>query len=257
MANSTPNYNLPLLDGTETVDVVNDVNALANAVDGTVKTVSGNLNSDVSGKAPIMHAVVTNEYGQGSSSLYGHVKLSDSPNASQDAASGVAATPKSIADIQSFINLTKTGGGVIPADKFSTGSGSTGTLSPWMYYALNEAGTYGKLYGWIGISGATTSNTFNVNIQSGAVPFVPPTTAFSVGGCALAWYYENNTVKKLTDCSVSVKPDGTITLGTNIGNISGVNLELFMLAVPIYFRDFGDQATPNMEYQAKAASAIL
>ena len=69
MANSTPNYNLPLLDGTETVDVVNDVNALANAVDGTVKTVSDNLNSDVSGKAPIMHAVVTNEYGQGSSSL--------------------------------------------------------------------------------------------------------------------------------------------------------------------------------------------
>lgn len=236
-------------DVTTIDESITKINSDVSGIENDINT----INTTVNGKAPIMHSSSSNQYGQGNASVYGHLKLSDTANANQDVTAGVAATPKAIADIQDFINLTKTGGGVIPSGNFSLGSGSTGTLSPWMYYALNEAGTYGKLYGWVGVSGATTTNTFNVNINSGAVPFSPPETAFSVGGCALAWYYENNTVKKLTDCSVSVKPDGTITLGTNVGSISGVNLEIFMLAIPIYFKDFGDQTTPNMEFRAKMA----
>ena len=41
MATGTPNYDFPLLDGQETVDIVNDVNALANSVDSALKTVEG------------------------------------------------------------------------------------------------------------------------------------------------------------------------------------------------------------------------
>lgn len=55
------------------------------------------LTQAVAGKAPTMHADASTTYGQGTDSLYGHVKLSDEASQSA-AAAGVAATPKAVAD---------------------------------------------------------------------------------------------------------------------------------------------------------------
>lgn len=50
-----------------------------------------------SGKAPTMHASSTTQYGSGTATNYGHVRLSDTP--SQNAATaGIAATPKAVSD---------------------------------------------------------------------------------------------------------------------------------------------------------------
>lgn len=54
------------------------------------------LETTVGGKAPTMHAVTANTYGQGDAANFGHVKLSDAINATSDATSGTSATPKAV-----------------------------------------------------------------------------------------------------------------------------------------------------------------
>lgn len=56
----------------------------------------GNLLQDI--YAPIVHTSTSNTYGLGSSSLYGHVKLSDSISSNSSVNSGVASTPKAVMD---------------------------------------------------------------------------------------------------------------------------------------------------------------
>lgn len=54
------------------------------------------LQTAVNGKAPINHASTANTYGQGSSTNFGHLKVTD--NGSAAASSGTAASPKMVAD---------------------------------------------------------------------------------------------------------------------------------------------------------------
>lgn len=57
------------------------------------------VKSALAAKAPTSHAVSATTYGKGTSSVYGHVKLSDSTTATTAAASGgTAATPKAVSD---------------------------------------------------------------------------------------------------------------------------------------------------------------
>lgn len=94
-------------------------NAQLGDVQNQVATVTQNLNSEIeraktaeaanasaassanenaNGRAPKVHASSNpGDYGQATGSLYGHVKLSDSPSSS-DSASGVAATPKAVSN---------------------------------------------------------------------------------------------------------------------------------------------------------------
>lgn len=65
----------------------NDINGLQTAVDK---------------KAPINHASTANTYGQGSSTNFGHLKVTDSGSAA--ASSGTAASPKMVADQISALN---------------------------------------------------------------------------------------------------------------------------------------------------------
>lgn len=59
-----------------------------------------NAGDEAGTKAPIMHASADTTYGVGSSTLYGHVQLSDATNGTENAASGgTAATPHAVAQV--------------------------------------------------------------------------------------------------------------------------------------------------------------
>ena len=66
----------------------NDITEAQSDIDG--------LQSTVNQKAPINHASTANTYGQGSSTNFGHLKVTDSGSAA--ASSGTAASPKMVAD---------------------------------------------------------------------------------------------------------------------------------------------------------------
>lgn len=55
-----------------------------------------NLQSSLDGKAPTSHASTATTYGIGTSSNYGHVKLSDSTSSTSSTSAGIAATPAAV-----------------------------------------------------------------------------------------------------------------------------------------------------------------
>lgn len=90
-----------------------DTQADVTSLTGRVTTVEGDITeaqNDINGlqtavdkKAPINHASTANTYGQGSSTNFGHLKVTDSGSAA--ASSGTAASPKMVTD---QINALKT-----------------------------------------------------------------------------------------------------------------------------------------------------
>ena len=85
-------------------------------------------NSIAKYQTPTDHASQTSDYGVGNTTKYGHVKLSDTPDASRTAANGVAATPAMVAAVKTVADgaastanqaLTIAGG---KADKTVTGT---------------------------------------------------------------------------------------------------------------------------------------
>lgn len=60
------------------------------------------------GKAPKAHASTATTYGTGSSTNYGHVKLSASTNSSSGTSSGVAATPSAVKSAYDLANKAVT-----------------------------------------------------------------------------------------------------------------------------------------------------
>lgn len=68
---------------------------LGDLIDDNIDAIDA-LDKVAASKAPINHASTATTYGIGTGSNYGHVKLSDSINSSNSAASGVAATPQAV-----------------------------------------------------------------------------------------------------------------------------------------------------------------
>lgn len=73
--------------------------ATANAAQsaaGAAQTAANAAQTTADGKAPTSHASAATTYGVGNASNYGHVKLSDTPDANQNVGAGVAATPAAV-----------------------------------------------------------------------------------------------------------------------------------------------------------------
>lgn len=79
--------------------IASNANAISslNTRVGTAEGNITNLQTNVNGKAPTNHASSGTNYGVGSATSYGHVRLSDTPSSSS-ASAGIAATPKMVQD---------------------------------------------------------------------------------------------------------------------------------------------------------------
>lgn len=116
-SNATDGHQLWRYNGTTFISLssTNDV--------ATLKADVAQLKTDVAGKAPIDHASSATTYGKGTSSNYGHVKLSDSTSATTAASSGgTAATPKAVSSaLTAAKNYTDEAKTALLGDANSTG----------------------------------------------------------------------------------------------------------------------------------------
>ena len=120
-AQKTANDALSLAQTNET-DIAGtqaDVTALTGRVSAVEGVASKNkadistLNANVSQKAPTDHASSTTLYGQGTATEYGHVKVTDSGNAS--AATGTAASPQMVSQVAGQVSSLTEQWGAAPA----------------------------------------------------------------------------------------------------------------------------------------------
>lgn len=98
-----------------------DITEAKNDIDG--------LQTAVNGKAPTNHASTANTYGQGSSTNFGHLKVTDSGSAA--ASSGTAASPKMVADQISALKALLAPQELVAAStvNYNGGIKGSGTLS--------------------------------------------------------------------------------------------------------------------------------
>lgn len=103
-------------------------------------------------KAPIAHASPENTYGMGTSSNYGHVKLSDSTNSASEATAGVAASPKAVKAAYDLANaaLPKSGGTMTNSVTFSSGGVILGDITNGASFRLSDAGV--PIVSWMGVN---------------------------------------------------------------------------------------------------------
>lgn len=115
----TTKLNLPLIDGTNTADVVRDMNALANAVDSKAGVSDGLATLDASGKVPASQLNVSAPP-DATTTQKGVVQLSNSTTSTSET---LAATPKAVKTVD---------------DKIGTLSGLNTTVKDNLVNAVNE-----------------------------------------------------------------------------------------------------------------------
>ena len=97
----TTKLNLPLIDGTNTADVVRDMNALANAVDNKAGAPDGLATLDATGKVPASQLNVSAPP-DASTTVKGVVQLSNSTTSTSEV---LAATPKAVKDVKDELDI--------------------------------------------------------------------------------------------------------------------------------------------------------
>lgn len=117
--------------GTQITDVqktANDALSLAQTNESGIADTQADVTSltgRVNGKAPINHASTANTYGQGSSTNFGHLKVTDSGSAA--ASSGTAASPKMVADQINALKTAIAPTALVAAKNVAYGDGISGS----------------------------------------------------------------------------------------------------------------------------------
>ena len=179
-------------------------NAESNYRTGQVNLTPANI-----GAAPVSHASSSDTYGKGTSSDYGHVKLSDATDGTSAAASGgTAATPKAVSDALAAAKSYADSSGVTGAKGAAEGTYRTGQVS----LSPKNVGT--MLHATCSTAAATTaktatldqSDTFtNTDLVTGAVVAV----TFTNGNSALSPTLKvgTSTAKSIAMCDMSGSVD--------------------------------------------------
>ena len=117
-----------------TADTAKSTADTAQSTANSAKSTADTAQSTANSKAPIAHASTSTTYGIGTSSNYGHVKLSDSTTSTSSTSSGVAATPaavKSAYDLANSAQSTANSKAAVgsTAGAADTSSGSSGSAT--------------------------------------------------------------------------------------------------------------------------------
>ena len=137
---------------------VKEIVSAVNEVLTTLNAYKTSNDSAVSGKAPANHASSTTVYGVGSSTNYGHLKLSAAVNSTSGVDGSIAATPSAVKSVQDSLNTYKTSNdaalSTLDGAKAPTNHASSATT-----YGTGTAANYGHVK--LSDSTSSTSSTSN------------------------------------------------------------------------------------------------
>lgn len=151
---------------------------------GYLDGVTSNVQTQLNNKAPESHASTATTYGIGTSSNYGHVKLSDSTTSTSSTSSGVAATPAAVKEAYDKANIkknpnsttgdiitthltvgTRASGSTYGNQTFSVGANNT--VSESFSFAIGYLNTISSINSAAIGQGNTTSGFYSIAIGNG------------------------------------------------------------------------------------------
>ena len=94
----------PTALNTTAKQIVGAINEVLASLNAYKTSTSGSITGLTNSKAPNDHSSTATTYGTGTSTKYGHVKLSDATNGTEGESGGVAATPAAVATVQAAVD---------------------------------------------------------------------------------------------------------------------------------------------------------
>lgn len=253
------------IDGHDTA--ITDINGEITTVKQDVQGNTESINALQTGKAPTMHASDTTNYGQGSNTLFGHVKLSDATDSTSGQTGGVAATPnavktvanqttaikndvKTVADQTTAIKNSLTfdpsnSVGMLYSDPnvVIDTSGSSSVTGGSVRYAPSNDGTYIKVYGYFDLTYTHDGSRAATMTFKGLIK-KPPEKDYTID--VMAYYIgkdaSNNVIYNIGACHIKSNGDFSIDIW-----LTGTNVALKVILFPfmIYNKSFGDTGDPQ------------
>lgn len=131
--------------------------------------------------------------------------------------------------------------------------GVTGAISKVnIQWALNEDGTYGKIYGtFILVNCTIPSGTF-ARIPANTIPIGKPSAVYDIDCAGVSAVVRgtspNYTMTRLISSYYRINPNGTIdiSLSPTEGSTPATQVTTFLFPCVYYFEDFGDSPVPAM-----------
>ena len=115
-------------------------------------------------------------------------------------------------------------------------------------YALNQDGTYGKVYGRIQATTQTGVSGQRVTLKAGSIPFKKPSSTVKVTfiGITSSTRVGQNDIDRINIADMWLEPDGSCSFSAISTPWTDEYVNIDILAIPIYFKDFGDMGVEEL-----------
>ena len=236
--NETPYLNLPLFAATDKPTWLGDFNTAMTDIDTGV----ANVNNEVA-KLPSQIAAANNTAAAAQTTANAAQTTANSAQTTANAANNIAtSTAMDLQGVKDYL-LNLTNKGTIPTSQISTSS-NLSLNSAIISYALNKEGTYGKIYGQINAQVLDDSNGRYVTLKG--VPIKKPSSEITMNFLGFQYsLIKSGNVNYMGISGMMLKPNGDIVLALSNSPTPGYTILYELLAMPIYFEDFGDKPIPT------------
>lgn len=246
--NTTSFLQLPLFDATDKPTWLGDFNGAMSKIDTGVAS-NNNKITEQTGQIAAVQKMAEK------ATVTANTASSVAESATRDAAA--AASAASNAQIDATQALSKANSlenrfelvkfGQVTQTLMTPSSGLTIRNSV-ISYALNQDGTYGKVYGRIQATTQTGASGQRVTLKAGSIPFKKPSSTVKVSfiGITSCTRVGQNDIDRINIADMWLEPDGSCSFSAMSTPWTDENVSIDVLAIPIYFKDFGDMGVEEL-----------
>lgn len=246
--NTTPFLQLPQFAATDKPTWLGDFNGAMSKIDTGVASNNNKITEQTAQIAAVQKMAEN-------ASVTANKAISVAESATQDAAAASSAASNAQTDanqalskansLESRFELVKFG--QVTQSLMTPSSGLTIGNSV-ISYALNQDGTYGKVYGRIQVTTQTGESGQRVTLKAGSIPFKKPSSTVKVTfiGITSCTRVGTNDIERINIADMWLEPDGSCSFSamSTPWTDEYVNIDIF--AIPIYFKDFGDMGVEEL-----------
>lgn len=244
----TPFLKLPLITATDKPTWLGDFNGAMSKIDTGVAS-NNNKITEQTGQIAAVQKMAENAI----------AKANTASSAAESAKQGAAAASSAASNAQTDANQALSKANSLESRfelvKFGQVTQTLMTPSEGMTignslinYALNQDGTYGKVYGRIQVTTQTGVSGQRVTLKAGSIPFKKPSSTVKVMfmGITSCTRVGQNDVERINVADMWLEPDGSCSFSSMSTPWTDEDVKIDLLAIPIYFKDFGDMGVEEL-----------
>ena len=246
--NTTPFLQLPQFAATDKPTWLGDFNGAMSKIDTGVASNNNKITEQTAQIAAVQKMAEN-------ASVTANKAISVAESATQDAAAASSAASNAQTDanqalskansLESQFELVKFG--QVTQALMTPSSGLT-IGNSLISYALNQDGTYGKVYGRIQVTTQTGTSGQRVTLKAGSIPFKKPSSTVKVTfiGITSSTRFGTNDIDRINIADMWLEPDGSCSFPSMSTPWTDEEVKIDIFAIPIYFKDFGDMGVEEL-----------